>query len=98
MGPWTMYAENIAKPDEPARYFHISQQKRTVKMYGAKEEEILEVLCTEDENGAYLGWYEKDSMGHVMVERLFPMQFPYKPEEYAEHRNAKIIRLNVTEV
>jgi hypothetical protein len=98
MGPWKMYAHDVAKPGEPTRYFHISENRRTVQMYGVKDEDILEVLVTEDENGKYLGWLEKDRMSHVMIERLFPMQFPYKPDEYAVHRGAKILRLNVAEV
>lgn len=90
---WDAYAQE----GKLGRYITVDVKRRMMKFKGCKEEDILDVLLTEDPAGEYLGWIDAGGRQPEMIrtELLFQVQFPDGYENKVKRGFGEAVRLRI---
>jgi hypothetical protein len=92
---WGLFAE--VRVVESERKLVRVGDERSLRLKGATE--IVPACCTEDPDGPWYGWVQRDG-NLVMVQprrAAFEIQFPYGAAEYARKGLGEVVRLVVEE-
>lgn len=92
---WLMFAQRQREVVDERAYMHFGVQRWVEMCYGG---DVVQVLCVEDNAGAYWGWIPSDDDIPTMIQPrpgMFEMQFTYGSAAEVGAGRGRIVRLNV---